>query len=554
MTPPDPPPALVDNAATRNRLTPRDRLLLTLLALLILLPGTFGVSLFDRDEGWYAQVSREMLASGDWLVPTYLGHTWLAKPPLLYWCVSAAWSILGVNEFAARLVNVIATTLTVQLIAALGAAMLNRRAGLLAAVAYITAGLPALVGKMLLTDPLMLLFATAAQLTLFRMAADRVTVTRGLLFWGCVGLSALAKGPAVVVFVGAFALAMLVGPAGRHWVRAPRLWLTLPVALLVAGPWFAYITAHEGPVFLKQFLGYEVVSRIAGTPHGHGGPPGYYLLLSIVGLLPWTALVPGVVIDAIARFRTDPITRVLVIWCLLPWIVLELIHSKLPHYIVPCYIPLALLLGRSWDAILTAPPTDREPTTAERAVLALWIASPAAAGTAFLVVALVGSHFAFALPAAVTGLTLVAGTFLIKRALDRRRLAAALAAAAGTGVAFQLLVGLWLLPSGEPLRLARNVANRANELAPPDAVTFVAGFEEPTLFFYLDRPARTVTVDRLADLYRRPPRPCLLIARAKDFKAAGIQPDNPPDQWTRVRGFNYVKMRMVPVYITTTQP
>ena len=86
----------------------RDRTILLLLSLAILIPGTWGVSLVDRDEGWYAQVAREMVDSGDWLVPRYLGDVWVHKPPLLYWLVSASWTVFGIGEASARLVSVLA--------------------------------------------------------------------------------------------------------------------------------------------------------------------------------------------------------------------------------------------------------------------------------------------------------------------------------------------------------------------------------------------------------------------------------------------------------------
>ena len=104
---------------TDHRLTGRDRLLLAILSLALLLPGTFGVSLTDRDEGWYGQVSREMLTSGDWLTPRYLGAPWLAKPPLLYWCAAGSFAVFGVEAWAGRLVSVLAMVGVVQLLGAL---------------------------------------------------------------------------------------------------------------------------------------------------------------------------------------------------------------------------------------------------------------------------------------------------------------------------------------------------------------------------------------------------------------------------------------------------
>ena len=131
-------------------MTARDRVLLTVLSLAVLIPGTFSVSLFDRDEGWYAQVSREMLDRGDWLVPHYLGEAWIAKPPLLYWCVASSYALFGVHVWAARLVPVLATVGVMHLLATLAAGLYCRRVAWIASVSFITAGMPIVIGKMLL--------------------------------------------------------------------------------------------------------------------------------------------------------------------------------------------------------------------------------------------------------------------------------------------------------------------------------------------------------------------------------------------------------------------
>ncbi|NLG43771.1 MAG: phospholipid carrier-dependent glycosyltransferase, partial [Phycisphaerae bacterium] len=146
-----------------------DRILLLALSLVLLLPGTW-VSLTDRDEGYYGQVCREMLAGGDWLVPQYLGQPWLFKPPLLYWAASGAFTIFGLQEWAARLVSVLALAGAVQFLAALAADMYNRRTALIACACFLTAGLPLIVGRMLLTDPLLLLWMMAAVWLLWRIA------------------------------------------------------------------------------------------------------------------------------------------------------------------------------------------------------------------------------------------------------------------------------------------------------------------------------------------------------------------------------------------------
>ncbi|MBN1488574.1 MAG: glycosyltransferase family 39 protein [Phycisphaerae bacterium] len=535
-------------------LTLRDRVVLAAFSLVLLLPGTFGVSLVDRDEGWHAQVCREMLDSGDWLVPTYLGAPWLAKPPLLYWGVIASYSLFGVTAAAARLVPVLAMTGVVQLVATLAATMFNRRVALTAAIGFLTAGLPLVVGKMLLTDALMWLCCMGAIVLLWRIATDHVSTGRCIAFWLCVGLGILANGPAVLVFVGSFGLAMRFGPAGWRWMYNGRLWATAIVAPLVAAPWYAYTAMHEGGTLSQQFLWYEIFSRIAGTPHGHSGPPGYYLLLSLAGWLPWTALVPGAVILAWQARSTSPEARVLLIWCFLPWIILELIHSKLPHYIVPCYIPLALMLGRMWDSTLDRRADTTKPPRAERTVFGIWVFTPVAIGVGAIAAAIYWREMTWALSVAVAGGVLIVG-FLIVGYLTRRNDPEAVwAGAVGCIGLFHIVVGLWVLPEFEPYRLSRIVAERANAVAPAGARVAVCGYEEPSVFFYLHEPARVIATDELAQRFHKADATAVLIAREQDWRDAGIAPGGAGAEWFSVSGFNYVKGLRVTLWIARREP
>ena len=102
-------------------------------------------------------------------------------------------------------------------------------------------------------------------LLLWQNATRGVTVARGMGFWICVGLAILAKGPAVIIFVGAFALGLLTQSNPRRWLFSARLWLTSPVCLLVAAPWYIYVAIHTGGTLVQQFL--LVRSGIAAGRH-----------------------------------------------------------------------------------------------------------------------------------------------------------------------------------------------------------------------------------------------------------------------------------------------
>lgn len=521
-----------------GRLTAVDRVLLLVLTLAILLPGTCGVSLTDRDEGWYAQVSREMLATGDWLIPHYLGQPWIAKPPLLYWCVAAVWSVTGVHVWAARLITVLATAGVVQLLATLAGDMYGRRAALIAAISFITAGLPVITGKMLLTDGVLLLCCMGAIVFLWRAATRGPTWSRAVGFWLCVGLAILAKGPAVIVFVGAFALGLLTRRQWRGWLRSGRFWLASPLALLVAAPWYTYAALHAGGTLWQQFFGYEILDRLGGTPHGHGGPPGYYVVLSLAGWMPWTVLVPGAAFEAWHTRKTDQTAWLLLIWFALPWVFLELIASKLPHYILPCYVPLAIMFGRMWDVGV-----GRPGTRGQRFVLGLWTAVPIVVGALLIVLAVAGREFAWSLAAGVSGAALLLGFVVVAVLVRRRSLLPAWVGAFGVAGVFYILLGSWVLPGFEPYRLSRRIAEEANKLSTPADEVLVSGYTEPSLFFYLDRPARIVGPPAIAAALADSRTPHVIIAGGPDLSEIGIETEPAPPGWQRVEGANYVKAR-----------
>jgi 4-amino-4-deoxy-L-arabinose transferase-like glycosyltransferase len=519
-----------ESTVSATSFTARDRLLLAAFSLLVLLPGVFGVSLADRDEGWYAQVSREMFTSGDWLIPHYLGEPWLAKPPLLYWCVAASFAAFGVHAWAARLVSVLAMAGAVQLVASLGAALGNRRVAWIAAASFITAGLPVVIGKLVLTDGLLLACCLGAMVLLWRMATRGAGLGRSLGFWLLVGLAILAKGPAVFVFVGAFALGLVL----TKRALAARLWSMFPVCLAIAAPWYIYVGQHAGATFWQQFVGFEIVSRLFSTPHGHGGPPGYYVALSLAGWLPWTVLLPGAVFATWQARRADRAARLLLIWCGAAWLVLELIPSKLPHYILPCYVPLAIMLGRMWDSGLTRVLARRE-----RHVLGFWIGAMILVGIALIAAASTWHELSWG----VAGAVLAIGFGVVAGMVRRRRLLAAWGSALAATVLSHMVVGVWALPGLEPYRLSRRIAEAANELSGPTTRVLACGYTEPTVFFYLRRPAHVVSAREI----QRPQPGTVLIVRDAEARAAGLTPD--ADGWHPLEGLNIANLRREKVWV-----
>ncbi len=547
------------------------RALLVALAAAVLLPGASVAGLFERDEAAYAQMGREMLESGEWLVPRYLGQPWLGKPPLLIWLTATSFRLFGVGEWQARVVSIAAMGAAVLLVGELAARMYGRRAGLPAGLLFLTCGLAAVVGRLLLTDSLLLAFVLVAALTHWRMAAERVTHVRAAVYWLAITLGLLTKGPAILLFAGAFAVALLCTPGLRSWVIAWRWWAWMPLAVVMAGAWYLGALRSAGSLAHEQLLWREIVMRVLQPQQGHAGPPGYYVLMLLGGLLPWTPFLPGTLVWAWRRRRADAAARVMLIWLVVPWIALELMQTKLPHYALPCCVPLSILLGAIWAKTLDrtaaggrvsaaadaphsesarpVPAAEGRAADAERAVLRLWVAIPIALGLVLCGAAGRWHSAGWAPAVAIAGAVLGVGFAAAGLFVRRNALVGALVSAVVTMCVFYAVVGSLVLPAFEPYRLSRRVAERVNALAPPGAEIAACEYEEPTMFFYMHRPARVLPVSQLAEAFRAAEGPVFFVSRDRNWRSVGIEPGSPGAAWESVSGFNLGRSRNETVWL-----
>jgi 4-amino-4-deoxy-L-arabinose transferase-like glycosyltransferase len=321
---------------------------------LLVLPGLLlypclSFYLFEPDEGRYAEIPREMLARGEWVVPHLQGQPYLDKPPLLYWLVMASYALCGVHDWAARLVPALAVHACVLLLYLLGRRSLGARPAFWGAL--LLALMPGFLGmgRLLLLDGVLALWVTLALLAAFE-AARGPELRRGwwILSALAAGLGVLTKGPVIAVLVlpPLWLHRRLSGAGTRLGWRPLAAWLAIAAA--VALPWYVAVCLRA-PNFARYFLWEHNVLRFV-APFDHIEPVWYYALPLLAGLLPGTLLlVPflrflGAGDRATAARRTSALGFVLLsgLWCVLFY---SLSGSKLPTYILPAFPPLALALG-----------------------------------------------------------------------------------------------------------------------------------------------------------------------------------------------------------------
>jgi 4-amino-4-deoxy-L-arabinose transferase-like glycosyltransferase len=334
--------------------------------LLFHLAGTWSLPLVDRDEPRFAEASREMIERGDYVVPYFNNRYRFDKPPLTYWAQVASYRVLGQNPFAARLPSALAAALAAVGIFAWGRRAVSERAGFWAAIIFTLCLQTFIHAKAAVADMWLVLFMTLAHWAGYELLRDRfagnwrslVVRPSGLrpwwwLFYLSLALAFLAKGPIGWMPLGTVVVFQFLRPvshfSGRFlFVRGILLMLAL-VAL-----WGVPALLRTHGEFLEVGLGRHVVGRSFGTMQGHGGSSivaalaslPFYFLTVFITFAPWSWKLPWLT-RRLWRSR-DALDLYLIAGTGVIVIIFTIVKTKLPHYILPAFPLLGLLLARHW--------------------------------------------------------------------------------------------------------------------------------------------------------------------------------------------------------------
>jgi 4-amino-4-deoxy-L-arabinose transferase-like glycosyltransferase len=333
---------------------------LFLFALAIHLAGTWILPLVDRDETWYAEVSREMNQRGDYIVAYFNNGFWLEKPPMLYWCQSAAYKIFGANEFAARFPAALAAALTALVIFGFCTRLYGRRTAWRAAFAFTLCFEMIIFGKAGVTDMPAVLFVTLASWAGWELVgtADASVVSASVvsktgwwwMFYISLAAAFLAKGPVAVLPVGGLLVYW-------RWARVPGIFHVMKfgrgfaITGVLVALWFVPAVIETQGEYFKVFIGQQVLNRTVNPMDGHGGSNllmyvvtlPFYLVTVLVLFFPWSIYFPG----AIRRFKRErsPADIYLVSGILVTFTLFSLVRTKLPHYTLPAFPLIACAIA-----------------------------------------------------------------------------------------------------------------------------------------------------------------------------------------------------------------
>ncbi len=477
--------------------------LLVGLCLFLYLPGISAIPPLDRDEARFAQATRQMLETGDFLRIRFQDEARNKKPAGIYWLQATAVSAFSTPGATAiwpyRLPSLLGGIAAVLLTFGFGAALFGgatekQRIAMIAAVLLASAlGMVAEV-HIAKTDAALLAAVMAGEgalgLAYVRARSGRpVPVWIAIVFWIAELAAIFLKGPPGPALAIVTATSLSIADGEWRWLRGLH-----PVAGIITlgvglAPWLIAIQRATDGGFLSDALGHDLLMKLIGAQESHGAPPFSYLVMALASFWPGSLLLVPAIVRGWRRHEA-PAERFLLAWLVPAWVFLELVPTKLPHYVLPLYPALALLAAVALADGVRAPPASWA-RRFDVLVRVLW----AAVGFA-LAVLLIGLPLRFGGRIAIAGIfgavVLIALTATVLWYRPGPGITTGLIAA--LSLAFAVPAALGVLPGLDRLWLSRDAAGLVARHPPAaGARLVVVGYSEPSLVFLLGTDLRLVS-------------------------------------------------------------
>jgi len=318
------------------------------------------LALTDPDETFYAQTAREMLARGEWVTPYLYGKPQFEKPALFYWLVEASYKAFGVNEFAARFPSAVFGTIGVIAIYFLGSLFFTSRAGFLSALILATSVEYIMISRACVTDMVLAVLLFLGILFFF-YGYMRQKNAFYLLSSAFFGLAVLTKGPIFLLLAGFAIVAFLFLNKDLKALTRMPLWQAAAVFIVITAPWYLAIYKLHGKVFIDAFFGFHNITRFLEAEHKIGSQVYYNIPVIFGGFFPWSVFLPfGLWRIFKKAYERQPSASsekrgsiFILVWFLSIFLFFTASSTKLPTYVFPCFISLALIVGSLWDDFMS---------------------------------------------------------------------------------------------------------------------------------------------------------------------------------------------------------
>jgi 4-amino-4-deoxy-L-arabinose transferase-like glycosyltransferase len=534
-------------------------LLVLLFGLALYLPGFTTIPAVDRDEARFAQSSRQMLQTGDYIDIRLQDEARLKKPAGIYWLQAAATKLAGGEDAANpiwtyRLPSLIGALGAILMTLAIGRRWLGLEAGFLGAAVMAATLLLGFEARQAKTDAFLLLTVTVAMAGLAEawIAGPPAPIRRGwwIAFWAAIGAGILIKGPIVVMVAGLTALALTLHDRSAVWLKRLRAWPGAAITLGITLPWLITITISSHGAFWTQSLGGDMASKLAGAQESHGGVIGTYLALFPLTFWPGS-LFAILALPWVWRNRRDRAVMFCLAWTLPSWIVFEIVPTKLPHYVLPLYPAIALLTCASLADRLGVAWATGWRRLLPRIVIAVWGLTGFVLGGLIVAAGPLGDgRFSIwgTLAAVIVWALTAAGAVTCWRGWRGRSVAISLA---GSVAAYGLIFSLALPTLDAPWVAPRLEKLLTQKLPGGHGPVLIAGYGEPSAVIALGTDIRFGNGADAARFIADNKTAIAIVERdqAQAFDAGLIEAHIDVETLGSVAGFNYAKGKRVTLTI-----
>lgn len=329
-----------------NTLLNRNQILILLLLVIILIVNNWALPLWDQDEAAYAGFGKTMIEKGDFLIPDYYFSHDHRKTPLHFWNISWSFLIFGYNEFAVRFPSFLATLGTLLLVLYQTRKWLGLEVSFKATVVLGTSILVTSLAKVSVTDATLLFFSTLSAFGLINNL-HQPNLKWGIFFYLGISLGLLVKGPPILIFTGLFSTILFLFHPNRHNLLKLHPWFFLPISFIPVTIWGYLTIQQDGGEFLNWMYDWYVKRRVNGAVYGQEGPIGMHFLF-MFGFFFLSAMyfLKGFWTGIVAYKQKNYNLMIFGAWVIAGWFLYEFSPSKLPAYIIPAHVGIAILIGQ----------------------------------------------------------------------------------------------------------------------------------------------------------------------------------------------------------------
>lgn len=327
------------------------RLWLAILLFALLWFGTIGERrLLNPDEGRYAEIPREMVASGDWITPRLNNLKYFEKPALQYWATATAYKLFGEHHWTARLWPALTGFLGILLTGYAAARLFNPLTGWVSAAVLAGSLWWTVIGHFNALDMGVSFFLSAAVFALCLAEHAGATTIESRHWrhgaWALLGLAVLSKGLIGLVIPGAAVFVYVLWQRDWNLLLRLKIFQGLLIVTLVTAPWFIAVSLAN-PEFTQFFFVHEHFDRFLTKVHARYQPAWFFIPVLLLGILPWIGALPGALRSGFQRdasVRFQPL-RFLLVWVVVVFGFFSVSSSKLAPYILPLFPALSVLIA-----------------------------------------------------------------------------------------------------------------------------------------------------------------------------------------------------------------